>query len=301
MATAAEPRPAELPLPGGRRDATVALRPLLAGQAIAPPGWFLREEGRLAWLKARGIGVPRSDWIEVPFQAFLVEHPGAGPVLIDTGFHPSVAVDPKENLGRLSAFAFKELEMSPEQAVPAQLRGLGIDPGSVRVVVMTHLHTDHASAMSEFPGATFVFSSKEWAAATSQGPLHGYARRQFDHAFDYRTLDFDGTQADSFASFGRAFDLFGDGSVRLVFTPGHTLGHLSVVLRLKGREALVAGDAVEMQRTLTDSHLPGRMEDEHLFRRSLREVQLYVKETPDALVITGHDMERWRALDARYE
>ena len=301
MATAAEPLPAELPLRGGRNGATVRLRPLLSGTMVAPPGWFHREDGRLARPHAFGFGVPRRDWLEVPVVAFLVEHPGAGPVLIDTGFHPSVAVDPKENLGRITLVAFKGIEMEPEQAVREQLRGLGIEPSSIGTVVMTHLHPDHASAMSEFPEATFVFSSKEWEAATSKGQTDGYVRRQFDHAFDYRMLDFDGPDANSFSGFARSFDLFGDGSVRLVFTPGHSLGHLSLILRLKAREALVAGDAIYTRRTLADSHLPWRMADEHLFRRTLREMQLYVKETPSALVIPGHDMEAWRELDPVYE
>jgi hypothetical protein len=51
MATAAEPRPAELPLPGGREGARVKLHPLLTGQMIAPEAWFLREEGRFAFLR----------------------------------------------------------------------------------------------------------------------------------------------------------------------------------------------------------------------------------------------------------
>ena len=277
------------------------LHPLLSGQMVGPPTWFLREEGRLAALRALGIGVPRADWLEVPVVAFLVEHPGAGMVMIDTGFHPSVAVSPRESLGRVSTLVFRDVEMRPEQAVPAQLRGRGLDPHEVGVVVMTHFHTDHASAMSEFPEATFVFATREWEAATRQGQLHGYYRPQFDHAFDYRTLDFDSAESDSFSTFGRSFDLFGDGSVRLVFTPGHTLGHLSVVLRLRDREVLVAGDAVYMEKTLKDGHLPHRMEDAHLFRRSLREIQLYARETPDALIIPGHDMAFWRELDEVYE
>ena len=296
MATAAEPRPAELPLPGGRDGARVRLHPLLCGRFRAPPAWFIREEGRFAWRKALGMGVGRSDWLDAPVGAFLVEHPDAGPVLIDTGLHPSVAVDPKENLGLAGVVGFKDLEMKPEQALPAQLRERGMEPADVKTVVMTHLHVDHASGMSEFPQSTFVFSSAEWNAATSQGELHGYRRRQFDHAFDYRTLDFDGPGADSYATFGRAFDLFGDGSVRLVFTPGHTLGHLSVVLRLKGREAFVAGDAIYLERTLRERGLPHRMVDAHLFKRSLRELELYARENPDARIIPGHDMDDWRRL-----
>jgi N-acyl homoserine lactone hydrolase len=300
MATAAEPRPAELPLPGGREGATVRLHPLLAGRALSPPGWLLREDGRLAGLRALGVGVAKEALVPIPIVAFLLEHPGAGPLLIDSGLHPSVAVKPVESFGRVSARAFRGLTMDPKQALPDQLRERGIDPRRVSTVLMTHLHVDHASAISEFPDATFVVSRSEWAAATKQGSLHGYVKRQFDHAFDYRLVDFDSSRSESFASFGRSFDVFEDGSVRIVSTPGHTPGHLSVVLRLAGREALIAGDAIYTMRTLTDSALPHMMADEHVFRRSLREIQLYAEQTPDALIVPGHDMSAWNALAPVY-
>jgi len=300
MTTAAEPRPAELPLPGGREGAAVRLHPLLTGRALAPRAVLLREPRRLAWRRALGIGLKRDDWVPFPVQAFLVEHPGAGPVLIDTGLHPSVAVDARESFGRVTLLRFKELEMKSEQAVSAQLRERAIEPAHVQVVVMTHLHVDHASAISEFPEATFVASRAEWEAAISQGRLHGYVTRQFDHAFDYRLLDFEGTDAESFSGFARSFDLFGDGSVRAVYTPGHTLGHLSVVVRTTRGEVLVAGDAIYLRRTLDDGHLPFRTEDDHVFRRSLREIRQYAKETPDALIVPGRDWDEWSGLDAVY-
>jgi N-acyl homoserine lactone hydrolase len=301
MARAPEPKSAELPLAGGKDGATVRLRPMLSGQGTGPPGWFLREPGRLSSLKALGIGVSGSEYLEVPVVAFYVEHPEAGGFLIDTGFHPSVADDPKQSLGGLNARALGDIEMRPEDAVPARLRALGVEPEEVGLVVMTHLHMDHASAISEFPNAVFFVTAAEWETAHSQGPLHGYVRGQYDHPFEYRTLDFEDGDSDSYSSFGRSFDLFGDGSVRLVYTPGHTLGHMSVVLRLKGREALVAGDAIYTMRTLSHAHLPYRMADQHLFARSLREIQLYAREAPDAVVIPGHDMRHWRTLEPLYE
>jgi N-acyl homoserine lactone hydrolase len=301
MATAAEPRPAELPLPGGREGASVRVHPLMTGRMIGPEAWFLRRDGRLAWRRALGLGMTRSEWLEFPVPAFLVEHPRAGPVLIDTGFHPSVAVEPRKNLGPVAHILFKDVRMEAEQAATAQLRAKGVEPSRVNVVVMTHLHVDHASAISEFPDATFVVSRAEWAAATSQGQLHGYVRRQFDHAFDYRLLDFEGPDVESFASFGRSFDLFGDGSVRCVYTPGHTLGHQSVVLRLRRREALVAADAVYLRRNLDEMRLSHRTADDHLSERSLREIRRYARDTPDALIIPGHDWDAWQELDAVYE
>lgn len=301
MATAAEPRPAQLPLPGGRQGATVRVRPLLCARMIAPPAYLHRTRGKLAPLRALGVGVSQDEWPELPVQAFLVEHPGAGPILIDTGFHAAAAVDARQAMGRLGGLLFKEMEMQPSQAVPAQLRELGFSPDDVKTILLTHLHSDHASGISQFPDATFVISAQEWDAAAEGRQLEGYFRRQFDHAFDYRTLHFESDAADSFATFGRSYDLFGDGSVRVVFTPGHTHGHCSVVLRLKDRELLVASDAAYTMRTIEESALPFHMTDEHRFRRSLREIQLFLKGAPDTVVIPGHDMPAWRRLSAVYE
>ena len=297
---AAEPRPASLPLPGGREGATVRLHPLLVARMKGPPAIFHREEGRLAAMRALGVGVSRESYLDVPVIAFLVEHPGAGPVLIDTGFHGSVAIDSAQAMGRFGGLLFKDVQMESNEAVPPQLRARGIAPESVGTIVMTHLHSDHASGIAHFPEATFVISADEWESARKGSQLEGYLKRQYDHAFDYRLVDFDGAGAGSFATFGRALDLFGDGSVQLVSTPGHTEGHLSVVLRLAHREALIAGDALYTMRTLRERHLPYRMADEHRFERSLREIELYTEQTPDALVIPGHDMPAWRTLDTVY-
>jgi len=300
MATAAEPRPAELPLPGGRDGSKVKLHPILTATVRGPRAWFLREKRRMAWRRTFGLGVPKDQWVTAPIQCFLVEHPSGGPMLIDTGFHASVAVKPRANLGAFGTVLYRDIDMRPEQAAAAELRARGIEPSSVRTVVMTHLHPDHASAIADYPEATFLVSSAEWEAAADGGRRDGYVKRQFDHGFDYRLIDFDSQAANSFAGLGRAFYVFGDGSVRVAFTPGHTLGHMSVVLQTAKGEVLVAGDAIFMHRTLDDDHLPFMLADEHLFRRSLREIRQYRKETPDALIIPGHDWEAWQKLDASY-
>ena len=297
MPTAAEPKPAELPLPGGRPDATVKVTPLLCGTGVFPDPWAHREEGRLAAVHAFGVGDKKSERRTFPIPAFLVEHPGAGPILIDTGLHPSVAVDRKQNTGRLLAMTTaRSWEMEPSQALPDQLRERGIEPSDIELIVMTHLHVDHTSGMVQFPGATFVFSAQEWARANEpRAVTSGYVTSHFDHAFDYRLLDFDSQEVDSFAGFGRSFDLLGDGSIRVAFTPGHTMGHMSVILRGEEREVLVTGDAAYTKRTIETGHKPWLMQDEHLFARSLREIQRYVEQTPSAIVIPGHDMEPFEA------
>lgn len=300
MTTGAEPRPAKLPLADGREGAVAGLHPLLCGRMRCAPGFLERAEGRRGSLKALVARASEDELVEIPVQAFLVRHPTAGDILVDTGFHPSVAVEPKGALGKWGGLLFKDIRMTSADSAPAQLRALDIEPAKVSTVIMTHLHFDHAGAISEFPGATFVLDKREWEAATEGGEREGYIRRQFDHGFDYRLLDFEGPAADSFASFGGSLDLFGDGSVRVVSTPGHSDGHLSVVLRLRDREALLCGDAAYTADAIANTIVPFVVSDEHRFRRSIREIQLYLEQTPDALVVPGHDMSAFLRLDADY-
>jgi N-acyl homoserine lactone hydrolase len=297
VAAAAEPQPAQLPLPGGREGATVTVHPVTTGTSMYPADALVARGGRLAALHSLGF---RSERVEIPIPAYILEHPGAGLFLVDTGFHASVAVDPKKNMGPVLGRLFNA-KMGPDDALPDQLRARGLEPGDVKHVVMTHLHFDHASGVAQFPDARFIVTAREWKAATAEkGLTGGYVRRQFDHAFDWRTVDFDGDDVNSFAGFGRSLDLFGDGSVRLAYTPGHTLGHMSVVLRTREGEFLMTGDAAYTMRTLRESVMPYGPHDEHEFRRSLREVQRYIEQTPTATVSVGHDLEAFRSLKPVY-
>jgi N-acyl homoserine lactone hydrolase len=302
--------PAELPLPGGQEGASLVLHQLLCAEMRGPRGWFERASGPTAALKALGIGVPAADNVSVPIVAFLVEHPSVGPILIDTGFHASVAAqggaERKRNLGPTGRLLVRDLQMTPEQTVAAQLRARGIDPAEVRLIVMTHLHFDHASGLADFPGATVLVSEPEWRAARARGSwLRGYTLAQLDPRASYRTLDFalgstDPAAARPRGAFAQTLDLFGDGSLILVFTPGHSRGHMSAILRLRSREALIGGDAFYTMATLRGSARPWRSEDPSAFELSLAALQAYDRAHPDALVVPGHDMEHWRTLDARY-
>jgi len=303
MKVHAEPKPLHEPLAGGTQGATVTVEPLIAGEVNWPRAMMEAPGGRfekLKLLRALATGKPP---YTVPCPAFLIRHPSAGAILVDTGLHPSIASDPAENFGKLAARSSK-VQLAPGADVPAQLRNRGLEPGEIPIVVMTHLHVDHASAISEFPHSTFVISEAEWLAATTvpRPLLHGYRRTHFDFAFDFRTIDYDRGGIDSYATFGRAFDLFGDGSVRLAFTPGHSAGHQCVIARLREREFVIGGDAVYSKGQLDGTApLPPRPEDMHNFKRSLQELRLFVREYPDAIVTPGHDPDFYAALDERYE
>jgi glyoxylase-like metal-dependent hydrolase (beta-lactamase superfamily II) len=262
---------------------------------------FERSE-RLPRVRMLGLGTPRSAWWDMPVPAFLVHHPGAGPFVVDTGLHPSVASSPAENLGRLVT-RFGRPVLEPGQDLPAQLRSRDIDPKAIRLVVMTHLHLDHSSAMSEFAGAAFIVCEQEWVAATTTGRplLHAYRPSHYDYAFDYRTLSYDSERIGSYASFGRTFDLFGDGSVRLAATPGHSAGHQSVICRLADRDLVIAGDAIYTLGQLDDAPEPPRPFDRHNWRRSRQELRLFRDQYPQAVIVPGHDPRHWATLAKRFE
>jgi glyoxylase-like metal-dependent hydrolase (beta-lactamase superfamily II) len=187
--------------------------------------------------------------------------------------------------------------------IVSQLRERGLAPSDIAFVVLTHLHEDHASAIETFQDAQFVLSSTEWEGATTgRFPvLRGYNPSHYDYAFEYHTVDFDADFIESYGPFGRSFDLFGDGSVRLAYTPGHSPGHTSVILRLPRRDFVVVGDAAYDWKQFEGKAEPTLIDDEHNWRRSLRELQAYRRTYPYALMVPGHDPEFWEKLEPRYE
>ena len=269
-------------------------------------GWFEAEPGPRGALRALGVGVPKDQLIPVPIVAFLIEHPTAGAILIDTGFHRVIAdgapAERNRNLGPIRRLVGANIEMRAEQTAAEQVRARGIEPRSIGLIVMTHLHFDHASALTDFPAATVLVSAPEWRAANARGAsLQGYTAAQLDPRLTYRTVDFHGPAAHARAPFARALDLFGDGSLTLLDTPGHSAGHLSVLARLREREALIAGDAIYTIATLRESRRPWHSQNRKAFEHSLRALQAYDREHPDALIVPGHDMAHWETLAERYE
>jgi glyoxylase-like metal-dependent hydrolase (beta-lactamase superfamily II) len=154
---------------------------------------------------------------------------------------------------------------------------------------MTHLHFDHAGGTAQFPDATFVVSRPEWDDPPST--LKGTYAHHRDQVDDWRTYEL---PEQPWEQFSRTVDLFGDGSVRLVATPGHTPGHVSVALRLAGgRTCLLVADAAYARRSLDDRDVPLICPDVKAYLRSLDELRAYAAAHPDALVVCGHDPWEW--------
>jgi glyoxylase-like metal-dependent hydrolase (beta-lactamase superfamily II) len=274
-----------LPFDGGRAGAGVRVHPLRSADMLAPPRFLRRPDGPLWLLRGLGAHVPRSKWMTIPIPCFLVEHPEAGPFLIDTGLHASVAEDPAANLGRVAKLMYS-IRMTADDAAPAQLQVRGIDPAQIGLVLMTHLHYDHASGASQFPNATFLVERREWDAAQRGGFRQGYHGPHFDPQLDWRAIDVE-----------HEADLFGDSSVVLLHTPGHTPGHLSLLLRLEsGERLLLTADAAYAKQTLADRWLPLFVDDETAYFASLDRLIAQAAEADH--VVCGHDPDGLDRVDS---
>lgn len=265
--------------------ATVKCHPMVVADMKAPPNYWDGGASIVALLK--GFAKPRSQFIALPIPAFLVEHPEHGPILIDTAFDESVATDPSRSLGRIGAKMFSPIAISEAGVVPDQLRNRGIAPTDIRMVVMTHLHFDHASGIGQFPSAEFVVERREYEAVKS-GLLKGYIPKHLESASQWRKLDLD---ADPPAEgFDHVHDLLGDGSIRLVFTPGHTAGHCSVLLRTETGPLLLTGDAAYARRSIQERWVPltvaGKVSD---YQDSLEKIAAWEAANPGATILCGHD------------
>lgn len=282
-----------LPLAGGTPGAVVRLTGLLTGTMEGPAAWFFREPGVLAAAKALGIVSDGASPHRFPVAAFLIEHPTAGGFIVDAGFSNAVAVSPRRELGRIGTLVFRNPRMQRSQSAMHQLRERGV---SVETILMTHLHWDHASGLVDFPDVCVLVDRAEWWAAQRRfGSLHGYIRRQFSHSWQIKIFDSSGPTTAPWSAFKRTLDLFGDGSVRVVATPGHSPGHVSLILRLRDRLALIAGDALYTMRTLRDEHHPWELGDACRYHESFASIAAFAREHPQALIMPGHDLEAWEA------
>jgi glyoxylase-like metal-dependent hydrolase (beta-lactamase superfamily II) len=155
---------------------------------------------------------------------YFIRHP-RGNVLFDVGIRSDFLEDAE-------AVNSMTVEFRPEHHTDAMLATVGVQPEDVEHVVMSHLHWDHAGALQLFPHATVYVNERELEFAYSPAIYQAvyYDRRDFDH--DLRWQQVKGEH-----------DLFGDGSVVMFPTPGHTPGHQILLVRTKAGTILLLGDA----------------------------------------------------------
>jgi N-acyl homoserine lactone hydrolase len=230
----------------------------------------------------RGLGEPMT--IPVPF--FLVRHP-RGNVLFDTGMALELIKDPEKHWGPITKVYYPRL--TPDQFVVNQLAALGLKPEDIAWVVQSHLHLDHAGGTGCFPKARYLVQRREleWAYVHDFYHKGAYIRADFDRPVPWLLLD--GAADDG-------YDLFGDGALTILFTPGHTPGHQSLLVRLEKEGLfLLTGDCCYTGTILNEDVLPGLLWSPPEAVRSIRRLR-YARDVQGATIVTGHDPAAWPAF-----
>jgi N-acyl homoserine lactone hydrolase len=222
---------------------------------------------------------PGQPWT-VPVMSFLVSHP-KGKLLFDTGVHCQARLDPLSRLGpeRIKRLTVKSRE--GDDVVP-QLGRLGLTPDDVRFVANSHLHFDHCGGNEFFPRATFLVQRAELEAARRPGfvPSYSPSPLDFDHPLDYRMLDGE-------------HDVFGDGSVVLLPTYGHTPGHQSLLVRAgKQSQIVCASDACYTRENMDRDVLPKILWNPSVMFESLA-ILRKLRDQAGATMFYGHDPTQW--------
>lgn len=272
------------------------IRPLPMARIPTPAGYVFRSRGPLPARLAAAAN-PRGGSVPFAALAFALHHPTEGTILVDTGLHPDALLSLRRDFGLAMSVLFRSLKPA-DQPYDAQLRALDIDPAAVSRVVMTHLHVDHTSGMRLLPHAEFICTHAEWDAAQRRGAAgKGYVRRHLPPRDRMRLIDFE-REGEAHGAFSRSMDLLGDGTIRLVSTPGHTAGHLSLLLSTgQGPRVLLVGDAAYTTRSIDERILPLLTDDDQAALGSLDQIRAFAAAEPEAIVVPSHDPDAWRELD----
>lgn len=205
--------------------------------------------------------------VRFPIPVYLIET-ATERILVDTGLHPQAAADAFGHYGGAEALGAFTLEL--DAGIDRQ-----VDLNTITKVVLTHLHFDHAGGLALLPPTLPIFiQRREWEAAQDPASI----ARNF-----YLPRDYEGV-ADRVVPVDGDCDLLGDGSVRLLFTPGHTPGHQSVQV---GEGLVIGADVSHFASGLDDHRFPIFGDDSEAQRASAE--RLSALRDAGADVRPGHD------------
>jgi glyoxylase-like metal-dependent hydrolase (beta-lactamase superfamily II) len=237
--------------------------------------------------KARDITIPVSMWV--------IDHE-KGVVVFDTGNNAAIS-DGMDNCKKYWAAGncdFLKPSQKRADVIDMQLKKLGYDPAKVKVVVTSHSHLDHAGNIALFPNAIHVFQKKElyqgWWPEKFQGraPNGSFVMNDLATARDYNFFELNGD-----------YDLFGDGSIMILSTPGHTLGHQSMKVKTKNSGTIViTQDAIWMKENL-DGYPAGLNYSVKDYTDSVTRLKM-IRDLEGTEIFMAHDQDQYAAKGGRW-
>jgi N-acyl homoserine lactone hydrolase len=254
---------------------------------------------KYAQIESRGKGAARilhvlfdkywTDWL--PIYAWVIMHE-EGIIVVDTGETARV-----HESGYFPAwhpyyqYAVR-FSVHPEEEIGPQLGSLGYTPRDVRLVVLTHLHTDHAGGLIHLTSSKALVSSYELLRAKGPGgKLQGYVTNRWPKWWKPEFIRFDDQP---FGPFKQSMRLTKKGDVLIVPTPGHTPYHVSVVV-CGSPSFFLAGDTSYNQNLLLAGKVDGISPNEAIARQTLSQIVALGKERP-IVYLPSHDPESAQRL-----
>lgn len=214
-----------------------------------------------------------------PIPSWLIEHPD-GLVLFDTGLH----ADLQHSSDRIGASAkFFTPDFPAGEDLTSRLAARDVRPSDISHVILSHLHFDHAGGTCELPDCRLIVQQAEWEAAHTQKLIDRgtYNPDDYDHGHDVEQLNGE-------------HDVFGDGRVRCIPTPGHTPGHQSLRIELDSGPVVLTADCVYFEEMMSSMSVPTFGYQAEMQLESMR--QLAAMRDDGCRLIYGHDKDQFAAL-----
>jgi N-acyl homoserine lactone hydrolase len=230
--------------------------------------------------KIRDVTIPVSMWV--------IDHP-KGLVVFDTGNNVAISdgVDNCKKYWAAGNCDFLKPSQTRADVIDAQLKTLGYDPTKVKVVVSSHSHLDHIGNIEMFPNAIHVIQKKElyqgWFPEKFQGRTSpgSFVMADIDNAREFNYVELEGD-----------YDLYGDGSIMILSTPGHTLGHQSMKVKTgSGQTIIISQDAIWMQENV-DGYPAGLNYSVMDYTKSLNRLK-NMRDLEGATLFYAHDQDQY--------
>ena len=189
------------------------------------------------WSPGFNVGKP----MDFSDNCYLIRH-GDDWMLWDSGFADALVDTPAGVLGA------RNMRMMRTRTLASQLAEVGVTPAQVKFIAFSHTHADHVGNSRLFPTATLYIQQAEYDAAFGPEPQkYGFVPAMYATLRDNPTVKLHGD-----------FDVFGDGSVTIISTPGHTPGHQSLLVRLpKTGPVVLSGDLAHFEENFVERRAPG--------------------------------------------
>ncbi|MFN0305123.1 MAG: N-acyl homoserine lactonase family protein [Burkholderiales bacterium] len=231
--------------------------------------------------------------VTIPVSMFVIDHP-KGLVVFDTGSNVAVADGKCKSYWRAGECDFLKPSQKRGDIIDEQLKKIGFAADKVKVVVTSHTHLDHVGNIAMFPKAIHVLQKKEL--------YQGWWPEQFQGRSSPGTFvmaDLEKTREFSYLELEGDYDLFGDGSVKILSTPGHTLGHQSMKVKLAtGGTIIMSQDAIWMQENL-DGYAAGLNTSVTDYSNSVNRLKM-MRDLEGAELFMAHDENQYKSKGGRW-